>query len=63
VEALIADGTSGAVVFENGRRSGEFLREIHLPSPVDSGRISARITRGVLEVRLPVMPAKTVTPE
>ena len=58
-QALVIEGEKREVIdarvaFECAERSyGAFRRVIELPGAADSGRIEARLEKGVLEVRLP----------
>jgi len=56
----VAEGQ--VVIYEVQRKAGAFAREIPLPHPVESEKIAARVSRGVLEVRIPVAGEKTVRP-
>lgn len=62
-EAAVGQEESGStVIYELQRRSGAFHREVSLPHPIDSDNITAKMARGVLEVRMPIVTEKTVTP-
>ncbi len=54
---------SDSVVYhERRRRTGEFYREVALPVAIVSDQLTARLKRGVLELRAPVAPAVKVKP-
>ena len=43
----------GAEVLRSERTYGRFRRSVRVPGDVDLGRVSAKMTNGVLEIRLP----------
>lgn len=45
--------TEGAEVHRSERAFGRFRRSVHVPGDVDLGRVTAKMTNGVLEIRLP----------
>jgi HSP20 family protein len=46
-------GGKEAVFHRNERFSGEFVRELRLPLPIDSDKVEARLSNGVLTLDLP----------
>ena len=64
-QRLIVEGTSKETIEEkaekvvlNERRSNYFCRSLDLPVEVDPSRVSATLTDGVLEIKLPKSPRR-----
>ena len=48
------EATSGHTVHLHERPTGPFTRRVALPVPVDEGKVTATLKKGVLEITLPI---------